>query len=129
VRTLTDTRANARKQATFCGRPCTSQFKGVHWDARRDCWVAKIKKNRASRWLGSFHDEVAAAQAYDGAARELFGEHARLNFPSTGECGFDGVAGPWSPPTSLKIAREKANEEQKKTSESGEGDQSYKKAA
>jgi hypothetical protein len=81
VRTLTDTAANKRKQATWCGRPCTSRFKGVCWDERRGYWTAKIKKNRVSRWLGSFRDEIAAAQKYDEAAHELFGEHARLNFP------------------------------------------------
>jgi hypothetical protein len=31
--------------------------------------------------LGRFRDELAAAEAYDEAARELFGEYARLNFP------------------------------------------------
>ena len=43
--------------------------------------MATIKKDRVQRRLGSFRDEIAAAQAYDEAARELFGEHARLNFP------------------------------------------------
>ncbi len=81
VRTLTDTAANKRKQATFCGRPCTSRFKGVWRDKRRNRWVATIKKDRVQRQLGSFLDEIAAAQAYDEAARELFGEHARPNFP------------------------------------------------
>jgi hypothetical protein len=81
VRTLSETHANHRKQATWCGRPCTSRFKGVSWDERRGYWTAKIKKQRVTRWLGSYHDEIAAAQAYDEAARELFGEHARLNFP------------------------------------------------
>jgi hypothetical protein len=81
VRTLTETHANHRKQATWCGRPCTSRFKGVSWDERRGYWTAKIKKQHVTRWLGSYHDEIAAAQAYDEAARELFGEHARLNFP------------------------------------------------
>jgi hypothetical protein len=81
VRTLTDTHANQRKQATFCGRPCTSRFKGVHWSARQGRWVASIKKERVQRRLGSFRDEIAAAQAYDEAAREWFGEHARPNFP------------------------------------------------
>jgi hypothetical protein len=80
VRTLTETHANHRKQATFCGRPCTSRFKGVHWEKRRKHWVATIKKNGVQRRLGSFGDEIAAAQAYDEAAREWFGEHARLNF-------------------------------------------------
>ena len=43
--------------------------------------MATIKKDRVQRRLGSFRDEIAAAQAYDEAARELFGEHARPNFP------------------------------------------------
>ena len=34
-----------------------------------------------NRCLGRFRDEIAAAEAYDEAARELFGEHARPNFP------------------------------------------------
>jgi hypothetical protein len=81
VRTLTDTAAHKRKQATIGGRPCTSRFKGVCWETRRGRWLATISKDRVQRRLGSFRDEVAAAQAYDEAARELFGEHARLNFP------------------------------------------------
>jgi hypothetical protein len=81
VRTLTDTAANRRKQATFSGRPCTSRFKGVYLSSRSGRWVATIKKDRVQRRLGSFRDEIAAAQAYDEAARELFGEHARPNFP------------------------------------------------
>jgi hypothetical protein len=81
VRTLTDTAANKRKQATFRGRPCTSRFKGVCWIQKRGKWFASIKKDRIARRLGYFRDEIAAAQAYDEAARELFGEHARLNFP------------------------------------------------
>jgi hypothetical protein len=81
VRTQSDTHANHRKQATFCGRPCTSRFKGVYREKRSGRWVATIKKDRVQRRLGSFRDEIAAAQAYDEAARKLFGEHARLNFP------------------------------------------------
>jgi hypothetical protein len=81
VRTLSDAGAHKRKSATFCGRPCTSRFKGVFREKRSGRWVATIKKDRVQRRLGSFRDEIAAAQAYDEAARELFGEHARLNFP------------------------------------------------
>jgi hypothetical protein len=81
ARTLTDTAANKRKQATFNGQPCTSRFKGVCRPKKAKRWVATIKKDCVARQLGSFHDEIAAAQAYDEAARELFGEHARLNFP------------------------------------------------
>ena len=81
VRTPSESHANHRKQATFRGRPCTSRFKGVFRDSRRGRWHATIKKDRVQRRLGTFHDEIAAAQAYDEAAKELFGEHARLNFP------------------------------------------------
>jgi predicted site-specific integrase-resolvase len=81
VRTRSESGANMRKARSFCGRPCTSRFKGVCWAKGREKWVAYIKKDQVSRTLGRFHDELAAAQAYDEAASELFGEHARLNFP------------------------------------------------
>jgi hypothetical protein len=74
-----DMNGGKRKSATSRGVPCTSRFKGVAREKR--CWFARIKKDGVSRSLGRYHDEVAAAQAYDEAARELFGEHARLNFP------------------------------------------------
>jgi hypothetical protein len=92
VRTLSDTGAHKRKSATFCGRPCTSRFKGVWWNKRDNRWVATIKKDRVQRRLGSFRDEIAAAQAYDEAARELFGEHARPNFPNGVDAWFERAA-------------------------------------
>jgi hypothetical protein len=42
---------------------------------------ACVQTDQRKRYLGRFRDEIAAAEAYDEAARELFGEHARLNFP------------------------------------------------
>ena len=47
--------------------------------------MAYIKKDGVMRSLGHFEDEIDAAEARDEAARELFGEHARLNFPNEGE--------------------------------------------
>jgi hypothetical protein len=82
VRNYTEQMGRARKRkTTHGGRPCTSQYKGVSWDERAGKWHARIKREGYVRRLGYFHDELAAAQAYDEAARELFGEHARLNFP------------------------------------------------
>ena len=45
-------------------------------------------KNRS---LGRFRDELAAAEAYDEAARELFGEYARLNFPDGVDAALEGT--------------------------------------
>jgi AP2 domain len=50
-------------------------------------WVAEIREpNRGARlWLGTFNTAYEAAQAYDNAARSLYGECARLNLAkSTG---------------------------------------------
>jgi hypothetical protein len=81
VRTMQQQLFGNRKLGTVNGRKYTSRFKGVSWDERRERWLANITLDGKMRRLGSFRDEIAAAQAYDEAARELFGEHARLNFP------------------------------------------------
>jgi len=81
LRTPSEKSAANRKAKMFCGRPTTSRFKGVCRDKRAEKWIAYSNKYRVMRDLGRFRDELAAAQAYDEAARELFGEHARLNFP------------------------------------------------
>jgi hypothetical protein len=81
AKTLSEKTAGARKKRMHAGQPCTSRFKGVSWDRSRECWVAMIQKEGKQRYLGRFGDEIAAAEARDDAARELFGEHARLNFP------------------------------------------------
>jgi len=77
-------------------RPCTSaqnnwnrrkapgqhsKFKGVSWHRRDLVWVAKIMCHHKAKWLGSFKNEHVAALAYDAAAKKLFGDFARLNFP------------------------------------------------
>ena len=89
VRTISEQMGATRKRAATCGKPCTSRFKGVHWDRQRAKWLAQIKKDGKHKHLGRFDDEIAAAEAYDEAARQVFGEHARLNFPNGVDAALD----------------------------------------
>jgi hypothetical protein len=59
---------------------CSSRYKGVSWKKSGKKWVVRIHCNYQSKHVGVFADEVEAARAYDKAAKEAFGEFARLNF-------------------------------------------------
>lgn len=63
----------------------TSKFKGVSWQASSCKWLAFIKHNQKSCYLGGFLTEKGAAKVYDQKAREIFGEFACVNFPKAGE--------------------------------------------
>lgn len=67
--------ANALSQ-----RGRSSRFKGVCWHKRYERWEAGITVRGRYKFLGRFDSEVQAATAYDAAALEHFGEHARINF-------------------------------------------------
>lgn len=69
--------ANSRK-----GRNNTSGFKGVWWQKQARLWRADLIVNGRKRHLGYFQNKEDAARAYDRAAVEAFGEHARVNFPN-----------------------------------------------
>jgi hypothetical protein len=58
----------------------SSQYKGVSIDKRTNRWRAIIYYKYRKISLGSYADEIDAARAYDEAAKELFGEFAKLNF-------------------------------------------------
>jgi len=85
---LNDCRANLRNctwkenmRNTPSSRNATSRFKGVHFVKKIGKWVATIRCDGKTTYLGAFDDEIEAARAYDRKARELFGEFAYLNFP------------------------------------------------
>ena len=65
---------NAKKRAG-----CASPFKGVSWSRQKGKWHSRIKLGGKARHLGYFDDESTAAQAYNSAAKQLFGEFARVN--------------------------------------------------
>jgi hypothetical protein len=63
-----------RKQST------TSRFRGVYWDKRKKCWVARIMEKGVQYSLGEHDDERAAARAYDDAVLRLGADTRKLNF-------------------------------------------------
>lgn len=59
----------------------TTGLKGVGWHKARRKYHARIQLQGIRCHLGFFDDAQSAAQAYDAAARGLFGVFAVLNYP------------------------------------------------
>ena len=64
----------------------TSGYRGVTW-SKRGRWQAQIQVAGRRHFLGYFPSKEDAARAYDAAAREAFGEFARLNLPESAAHG------------------------------------------
>ncbi len=58
-------------------RDNTSGFKGVYWDKVNRKWVAQLGFNKG--FIGRFSTILEAAQAYDEAAKNKWGEFALTN--------------------------------------------------
>jgi len=58
-----------------------SNYRGV-CITREGKWRSVIYKDRKQVYLGVYDSELEAAQAYDRASREYFGENANLNLPN-----------------------------------------------
>jgi hypothetical protein len=76
LRTATRSQQNQNKRGW-----AASGYKGVYPQSRSTRWQARIKFAERYTSLGTFDTPEEAARAYDAAAREHFGEFARLNFP------------------------------------------------
>jgi hypothetical protein len=74
---------NICNRAKFRNRTYGSKYKGVNCKRPGRLYQAQIQLNRRPIFLGSFQDEVAAAKAYDRAAKKYHGQFAALNFPQT----------------------------------------------
>jgi hypothetical protein len=61
---------------------CTSKYKGVWFNKREGKWMSAIKYEGKLIFLGYFDSQIAAAKAYDAAARIHHKEFAVLNFPN-----------------------------------------------
>jgi hypothetical protein len=59
----------------------TTGYKGVSKCKKRGDYRAYIVKDYKQKSLGRFDCPVKAAKAYDEAAKDLYGEFCRLNFP------------------------------------------------
>lgn len=59
----------------------TSQYLGVSWDSERQRWAVQISIDGRSRRIGRYLNEEDAARAWDFAAKEIYGDWPRLNFP------------------------------------------------
>ena len=62
---------------------CNSKYKGVHWLKRKKKWRARITFNGRGIFIGDFDTEKEAGMAYDARARQLFGDYASPNLPSS----------------------------------------------
>lgn len=58
-----------------------SMYRGVRWRAARNRWIVYAFCNKTLYRVGSFIDEIEAAEAYDIKALSLWGDKAPLNFP------------------------------------------------
>lgn len=80
---------NRRENLRFCSnsqnsanRPRISKlnkFKGVRRQPLANTWMARLKKDYVSIYLGTFKTAEAAAKAYNQAAKLHFGDFAVLN--------------------------------------------------
>jgi hypothetical protein len=66
---------NSRKRNSRSG------YKGVWFAADKGLWRAAIVYHGRRIHLGYFKDKIAAAKAYDAAARKYYREYAKPNFP------------------------------------------------
>lgn len=66
------------------GSGSNSGYRGVY-KTKNNYFTSMITHEQQQIYLGTYNDIRFAAEAYDEAARDYFGQYARLNFPKPGE--------------------------------------------
>lgn len=74
IASYADNQANRRKL-----KRTSSNYKGVRYHRRDNVWHAYIVVKGEQKHLGTFEWESDAAQAYNSAAKKIFGDFALLN--------------------------------------------------
>lgn len=77
LRMVTNSQNQMNQQKTK--KQTTSSYKGVDFDKSCKKYRAKIQRNGVKTFLGYFVSEIEAAQAYNAAALQHFGQYACLN--------------------------------------------------
>lgn len=70
----------------------TSGYKGVFKSSYKR-WQASITVDGEQIYLGSYMTKIAAARAYDAAAKHYFGEYAKTNFQKIKDLGLQDTIG------------------------------------
>lgn len=65
---------------TSVRKGCSSKFKGVCFNLKRQVFQSYISAEGKHIYLGFSKDEITAARLYDIAAKKYFGEFANINF-------------------------------------------------
>ena len=73
------TRAENSRNCKRSNLKKTSKYHGVCWNKAKKKWIAQIHLNNTSIHIGHFTDEVAAAYAFNEAAKKYHGQFASLN--------------------------------------------------
>jgi len=60
--------------------PARSKYKGLEWDKISKKWKARVQFEGRKIYIGSFDSELAAARAYDSAAKKIQKDFASPNF-------------------------------------------------
>lgn len=70
---------NSEKKSHIKGKPCSSKYKGVSFEKRKNLWISYITISGKAKKVGRFKKEEDAARNYNKFAKIHYGKFAKLN--------------------------------------------------